>query len=143
MDPKAFLHLLSQFGLEMDEPRVRLLTEMLAQTESANAPAAAVEEKLARKKKTLAKLERLIEENRQLWEENRELQERLDSLAEALGACAECWGEDPACRRCRGRGRPGYFLPDEAFLLPLLRALPRQRQEGASRSGASGKTEAV
>ncbi len=131
MDPEAFIQMLSQFGLELDEPRLRLVTQMLAASNPRPPQPAALEEKLARKKKTLAQLERLLQENRQLWEENQRLRERLDQLAEGLGACGECWGEDPACRRCRGRGRPGYYLPDTNFLLTIIRALPPRQQRSA------------
>lgn len=126
MDSQAFLRLLSQLGVELDDSRAQLLTQMLMAANSGTAPQATVEERLAKKKKVLAQLENLLQENRQLAEENRKLWERLDGLAEALGACAECWGEDPSCRRCRGRGRPGYYLPDPDFLLGIIRALPPQ-----------------
>ena len=53
------------------------------------------------------------------------LRDREDILAEALGACCLCWGEDNQCRACRGRGRPGFAMPDEeAFgelVLPAVR----------------------
>lgn len=59
------------------------------------------------------------------------LGQRLGQLAEALGACGLCWGEDPECRACRGRGRPGYALPDESLfeelVLPAVRVLRAQR----------------
>jgi hypothetical protein len=59
------------------------------------------------------------------------LRERIDLLAAALGACALCWGQEPACRACRGRGLPGYALPDEALfeelILPALQLLRAHR----------------
>lgn len=131
MDSHTFLQLLSQLGVELDDSRAQLLTQMLTAANPGAAPQATVEERLAKKKKVLAQLENLLQENRQLLEENRKLWEKLDGLAEALGACAECWGEDPACRRCRGRGRPGYYLPDTDFLLGIIRALPPEHLKGA------------
>jgi hypothetical protein len=59
------------------------------------------------------------------------LNQRLGLLADALGACGLCWGEDRECRACRGRGRPGYALPDdqlfEELVLPAIRVLRAQR----------------
>jgi hypothetical protein len=59
------------------------------------------------------------------------LRERLDRCAAALGACGVCWGLDPSCRACRGRGRPGFALPDDALfdelVLPAVRILKIHR----------------
>ena|SRR5437899_7948251 len=56
---------------------------------------------------------------------------KCDLLASALGACCLCWGEDPTCRMCRGKGRPGFTRPDEAllreFVLPAIKMLKAQR----------------
>jgi hypothetical protein len=41
--------------------------------------------------------------------------DRLADAAAAVGACGLCWGEDPRCRSCRGRGRPGGFAIDPAL----------------------------
>ena len=63
--------------------------------------------------------------------ETQDLSGRLGQLADALGACGLCWGEDRDCRACRGRGRPGYALPDEhlfeELVLPAVRVLRAQR----------------
>lgn len=63
--------------------------------------------------------------------ETQTLSSRLGQLAEALGACGLCWGEDRDCRACRGRGRPGYALPNESLfeelVLPAVRVLRAQR----------------
>ena len=59
----------------------------------------------------------------------------VDTLAGALGACPQCWGEDGACRWCRGRGRPGFLPPDPAsfaeLVMPAVRvhALQRRRHD--------------
>lgn len=57
--------------------------------------------------------------------------ERSDLLASTVGACCLCWGHDPNCRACRGRGKPGYAIPDEAlfgeFVLPAMRVLRAQK----------------
>lgn len=59
------------------------------------------------------------------------LRDREDILAEALGACCLCWGEDSQCRACRGRGRPGYAMPDEELfeelVLPAVQMLRARR----------------
>src|SRR5690348_15554676 len=39
----------------------------------------------------------------------------LDQLAEAVGACPQCWGEDLTCTYCGGRGKPGYFQPNQQY----------------------------
>ncbi len=57
--------------------------------------------------------------------------ERLDRCAAALGACGLCWGCDPSCRACRGRGRPGFALPDdmlfEEMIVPVIRLVRANR----------------
>lgn len=62
--------------------------------------------------------------------------ERLARLARALGAC-ECWGEALSCSICRGRGAPGWRLPDrgefEALVRPALAKVSRFRL--AARNG--------
>ncbi len=64
---------------------------------------------------------------RQVTLELQELRERNDTLAAALGACYLCWGEDSACSHCRGRGRPGYTIPDKELFIewvaPAVRTL--------------------
>ena len=61
------------------------------------------------------------------------LRKRSDLLAAALGACALCWGQDLGCRVCRGRGLPGYAVPDEAtfeeLILPALQLLRAHRMK--------------
>jgi hypothetical protein len=71
------------------------------------------------------------EENARHLAEIEVLRERLDRCAAALGACGVCWGMDPSCRACRGRGRPGFALPDDALfdelVLPAVRILKIHR----------------
>jgi hypothetical protein len=59
------------------------------------------------------------------------LRERNDTLAAAVGACCLCWGQDLECRSCRGRGGPGFCMPDgvlfEEFVLPAVRTWRAQR----------------
>jgi hypothetical protein len=82
-----------------------------------------------------AKLAKASAKIRQLTLEVEELQEELsesdrfeEEIANALGCCSFCWGEDPTCRACRGKGKPGTFEPDQAlfeqYVVPILR---RQR----------------
>ncbi len=128
--------LISQYGA--DNPRFQ---QMLAMMQQQNSNAAQheeieieeapppVERELAAAKNRLAKASSKI---RQLTAEVEELNEGLDAmvrfsedLAHAVGACTFCWGEDPACRACRGRGKPGVFEPDtalfERFVAPAWR----------------------
>ena len=55
------------------------------------------------------------------------LRSRCDELASALGACPLCWGKDLECRACRGRGHPGFSVPERKlfveFVLPAVRML--------------------
>jgi hypothetical protein len=66
--------------------------------------------------------------------------ERVDRCAAALGACGLCWGSDPACRACRGHGRPGFSLPDEILFLELI--LPAVRTMRAHRAGPAAQSPA-
>jgi hypothetical protein len=66
------------------------------------------------------------------------LQQRTDTFAAAVGACCLCWGKKSDCRGCRGRGGPGFCIPDETLferlVLPAIRTLRAQR---ANHSGSS------
>lgn len=59
-----------------------------------------------------------------LYAEVEELRARNNLLADALGACGLCWGENPTCRRCRGRGLPGGRAPEpaafESYVAPVI-----------------------
>jgi hypothetical protein len=59
------------------------------------------------------------------------MRERVDRCAAALGACGACWGTDPGCRACRGRGWPGFSMPDEVLfeelIVPAIRMMRTQR----------------
>jgi hypothetical protein len=76
-----------------------------------------------------------LEELRQLTESMRVelhlLRERNDLFAAALGACCHCWGQDLSCRSCRGRGGPGFSMPDESlfaeYIVPAIHTLQAQR----------------
>ena len=59
-----------------------------------------------------ARLSKMTLIARQLHEAGRAVTRRLADIAAAVGACGLCWGEDPSCRCCRGRGRPGMVRPD-------------------------------
>jgi hypothetical protein len=71
--------------------------------------------------------------------ELKEIRSRCDDLALALGACPLCWGKDPECRACRGRGHPGFSVPDRKlfveFVLPAVRTLKAQKAKNNSSSG--------
>jgi hypothetical protein len=59
--------------------------------------------------------------------------ERVDQCAAALGACALCWGGDPGCRACRGRGLPGFTLPDELLFEEMVVPAVRMAREYRSK----------
>jgi hypothetical protein len=52
---------------------------------------------------------------------------QIEEMANATGACPECWGEDVTCKYCRGRGKPGYYLPDpqlfDTYIKPVIQKL--------------------
>jgi hypothetical protein len=79
----------------------------------------------------ISAIEELKEHAKNLYSEVKELRNRADQLAAALGACCVCWGEDATCRVCRGRGAPGFALPDETlfeqYVLPAVMLL-RERK---------------
>ena len=56
----------------------------------------------------------------QMFAELEELRGRNDTLAAALGACHLCWGEDLHCPVCRGKGYPGFSMPDKELFLELV-----------------------
>jgi hypothetical protein len=62
-----------------------------------------------------ARCEKLIRLGDELTAELDGAYERVADAAAAVGACGQCWGEDPRCRSCRGRGKPGRFAPDAAI----------------------------
>jgi hypothetical protein len=59
------------------------------------------------------------------------LRERNDLLAAAVGACCLCWGQDLECRSCRGRGGPGFSIPDEnlfqEYVVPAIHTFRAQK----------------
>ncbi len=129
LEPNSFMEMLENLGI--DDPRLRLVAEMMSKQRAQRPDQPSPEEILAKKKRTLAKIENLIQENAELREENRLLQERLGILAEALGACPHCWGEGQSCPICQGRGTPGSFFPNRevftAYVLPAVRIISRYR----------------
>jgi len=75
-----------------------------------------------------------------MFAELKGLRTRSSHLAAALGACPLCWGKNAECESCRGRGRPGFSIPDRhlfsEFVLPAVRLL---RAHEAKNSSSSGK----
>ena len=90
-----------------------------------------------------AALDELRERMNALLAESELLQQRNDTFAAAVGACCLCWGQKIDCRSCRGRGRPGFCIPDESlfeeFVLPAIRTLRAQR---AKNPGSSPQVQA-
>lgn len=74
----------------------------------------------------------LFHQYQQMEDNCQALVAHLNQLAEALGACTECWGEDTYCDYCGGRGRPGYFRPDqhyfEQYIKPVISKLKTTKQ---------------
>lgn len=77
------------------------------------------------------------------------LRERNDLLAAALGACCLCWGHDLSCRSCRGRGGPGFCIPDqelfEEYVVPAIHTFRAQKAkvQSLSPAGPRGSVEAA
>ena len=131
--------------LSSTNPKAALLAKHLAESHARSAPRETVidvepEEVLA---KPVAEdcgnaMRELRQQVESMFTELSVLRDRIDLLASALGACCLCWGEDTACRICRGRGQPGFTLPDDAlfeeFVLPAVKTL---RAQMAQSKGAS------
>lgn len=96
------------------DPRVAAMLEHM-QHEEPNEPPAPRDPSNAQRIRTAI---------REMREELVELHERNDVLADALGACPTCWGRVKHCRECRGRGQPGWRVPDaelfEEFITPAI-----------------------
>jgi hypothetical protein len=73
------------------------------------------------------------------------LRERNDAFAAAVGACCLCWGQKLECRSCRGRGGPGFCMPDETlfeeFVLPAIQTLRAQKAKTRNSSPQVRKPE--
>lgn len=56
------------------------------------------------------------------------LENQRDDFAEAVGACTFCFGDDDLCRACRGKGKPGTFVPKSAlyaqYVAPVIKKHP-------------------
>jgi hypothetical protein len=69
------------------------------------------------------------------------VRERNDLLAAALGACCLCWGQDLSCRSCRGRGGPGFCIPDEELfeehVVPAIHTFRAQKAKVQSLASAA------
>jgi hypothetical protein len=127
MEQQLMEQLLSQYG--GSNPQIQAMLSMMQQSnavEDIEVEDSETERELAICKNKLGKAAARIN---QLKGETEELNEALsamihfgEELAHAVGACSFCWGEDPSCRACRGRGKPGVFEPDpvlfEKYVLP-------------------------
>jgi hypothetical protein len=80
---------------------------------------------------TSAELSELRQNVKDMCAELKLLRNRNDELAAAVGACCLCWGQNLECRSCRGRGGPGFCMPDETlfeeFVLPAVQTLRAQK----------------
>jgi hypothetical protein len=90
-----------------------------------------VEESQEKGEGSAAELIELRQYMKGMFAEIKFLRERNDALAAAVGACCLCWGQNLECRSCRGRGGPGFCMPDEAlfeeFVLPAIQTLRAQK----------------
>lgn len=92
---------------------------------------AEVEEIQEQGEDSAAALSELRQDMKGMFAEIKPLRERNDALAAAVGACCLCWGQNLECRSCRGRGGPGFCMPDESlfeeFVLPAIQTLRAQK----------------
>jgi hypothetical protein len=92
---------------------------------------AEVEEIHEQGENSAAELSELRQYMKGMFSEIKLLRERNDALAAAVGACCLCWGQNLECRSCRGRGGPGFCMPDESlfeeFVLPAIQTLRAQK----------------
>jgi hypothetical protein len=126
---------LAQLG--QDNPMANVLAQHMSQARRPPViDVEAVEDTPAQTEEAVETVEAILELRRHaesMFAELKVLRERSDLLAAALGACCLCWGEDTACRICRGRGRPGFAMPDEdlfeKFVLPAGKLLRARKAE--------------
>jgi hypothetical protein len=118
LDPRALLHRMLES--EPNNPRLRLVAQLMAAQQSAGQNVEQPEEPRPKLRAT-----ELKETLRAVGEELRALRSLNDDLAAALGACRLCWGADPDCPRCDGRGGAGWIQPDpdkyRMFVEPAIR----------------------
>jgi hypothetical protein len=99
---------------------------------------AEVEEIQEQEENSAAALSELRQYMKGMFAEIKLLRERNDALAAATGACCLCWGQNLECRSCRGRGGPGFCMPDESlfeeFVLPAIHTLRAQKAKIRSSS---------
>jgi hypothetical protein len=116
--------------LARQNPSLAWLQQMLAmQRQAATAQAAGASDiqveahaEIAALRDALAqaevRIERLTAVNRRLAAELEAARDRVADVAATVGACGVCWGEDPRCRSCRGRGKPGLFVREVSASSP-------------------------
>jgi hypothetical protein len=106
---------------------------------------AEVEEIQEQGEDSAAALSELRQYMKGMFAEIKLLRERNDALAAAVGACCLCWGQNLECRSCRGRGGPGFCMPDESlfeeFVLPAIQTLRAQKAKIRSSSLQVRRTE--
>jgi hypothetical protein len=98
---------------------------------SEEAPLSKDQEAAIQNEQTSAELSELRQNVKDMCAELKLLRNRNDELAAAVGACCLCWGQNLECRSCRGRGGPGFCIPDETlfeeFVLPAVQTLRAQK----------------
>lgn len=144
-DPQAIDELLAQLGqgnpavaamlsrFKEQRAAVAARTSLTANHPEENSDTAGAAPQFDEAAEAVSELRRQIQG---MYEELSALRNRNDLLASAIGACCLCWGQNPECRICRGRGRPGFSIPDEAlfeqFVLPAVLMLRAQKTKGSN-----------
>jgi hypothetical protein len=128
--------------LSQDNPMLGMLAQHIAvQKPPVREPPAVIDAEAVEIESSAETLE-LRARIQSLANELNALRDREDILAEALGACCLCWGEDSQCRACRGRGRPGFAMPDEELfeelILPAVQTMRTRRIRIASHLNEKG-----
>lgn len=114
-------------------PQLQALLALMQQSpepeEHTDDPLPRYQQQLERAGRQIQKLKATI---RRLEEELNAVRQTEEDLAHAVGACVFCWGDDPSCRACRGRGKPGAFEVDPGLFEQLILPAVRRRQAGAN-----------
>lgn len=116
-----------------DNPQLQMLLSLMQTqnqadtSENKNDEMVSLQTKL---EKSAAHIQRLREHIKAMEECIAVLENNQDNFAGAIGACAFCFGTDESCRACRGKGKPGAFIPDATlyahYVAPVIRRHPQE-----------------
>jgi len=123
--PFDMVNLLDQIGVT--DPRIPVIAEFMKLQMDEKSDNQSSEKTSIKKKKVMAIFSEIVRKNDELRSDNELLVAKFDIVASALGACPLCWGEDEACEKCQGKGRPGEYKPDieafRKFVLPVVKRI--------------------